>query len=67
MNPIEFDYGLKSGQYVPIFKDESFKLKESKDLDWVSDTTNKVQTTGVDHDGNIISLQKVYFDFATQG
>ena len=63
MNPIEFDYGLKSGQYVPIFKDESFKLKESKDLDWVSDTTNKVQTTGVDHDGNIISLQKVYFDF----
>ena len=38
-------------------------LNESDDLNWVSDTTNKVQTTGVDHDGNIISLQKVYFDF----
>lgn len=34
MNPIEFDEGLKSGQYVPIFKDESFKLKESE-LDWL--------------------------------
>ena len=34
-NPIEFDRGLRSGQLIPMFKDESFKLKESEDFDWV--------------------------------
>ena len=33
------------------------------DLGWINDTSNKIQTTGIGHDGNIISLQKVYFDF----
>ena len=37
-------------------------LNES-DLGWINDTSNKIQTTGIGHDGNIISLQKVYFDF----
>jgi hypothetical protein len=35
LNPKEFDEGLKSGRYVPMFTDEEFKLKESKDLDWI--------------------------------
>lgn len=35
LNPKDFDEGLKSGRYVPMFTDEEFKLKESKDLDWV--------------------------------
>lgn len=35
LNPKEFDEGLKSGHYEPIFTDEDFKLKESKDLNWI--------------------------------
>ena len=35
LNPKKFDEGLKSGRYVPMFTDEEFKLKESKDLDWI--------------------------------
>lgn len=35
LNPKEFDEGLKSGRYEPIFTDEDFKLKESKDLNWI--------------------------------
>ena len=36
LNPIEFDEGLKSGRYVPMFTDEGFKLKESEDeLNWI--------------------------------
>ena len=38
-------------------------LNESKDLDWISDTSNKIQNSGIGHDGHIISLKKVYFDF----
>lgn len=37
MNPREFDEGLKSGRYTPMFKDESFKLKESDEMDWIRD------------------------------
>jgi len=33
------------------------------DLDWVNNTSNKIQNTGIGHDGHIISLQEVYFDF----
>lgn len=35
LNPREFDEGLKSGRYVPMFTDEKFKLKESEEFDWI--------------------------------
>ena len=34
-NPIEFDRGLRSGQLIPMFTDEEFRLKESEGFDWV--------------------------------
>ena len=40
MNPIMFDEGIKSGQFTPMFTDEEFKLKESKEdeFSWVKNT-----------------------------
>ena len=36
-NPIEFDRGLRSGQLIPMFTDEEFRLKESDEMDWIRD------------------------------
>jgi len=39
LNPLEFDKGIKSGQYTPMFDDKSFRLKESEEdeFDWIRD------------------------------
>ncbi len=39
LNPLDFDNGLKSGQFIPMFDDSEFKLKESNgdDMDWIRD------------------------------
>lgn len=41
LNPKDFDEGIKSGSYKPMFTDKEFKLKESSDFDWIKD----VETT----------------------
>jgi len=37
LNPKDFDEGIKSGRYKPMFTDKDFKLKESSDFDWIKD------------------------------
>lgn len=34
LNPLEFDRGVKSGQYTPMFDDKNFRLKESEEDKW---------------------------------
>ena len=72
MNPIDFDNGLKSGKYVPIFNDKGFKLKltEESDFDWIRDfdITNHIEMPyfksmreyGLSSDKYELVLSKVY-------